>query len=301
MPFYFKKGDLVSTKCDALVAASNVNLKMVEGVSRAIFHKAGDKELTNACKAIGHCDVGHSVMTPSFNLKTCNAIIHTVGPIYINGKHNEEKNLRKAYLSALKICVDNNFKTVAFPLLSGEFNYPLRECYEVAEDEIRNFLKDHKDFKIYMVIFKNYPETTDETTHDKLEKYIYNNYDNSTISKDIASENTAFIKMVKDIQKVKNINDEDLAFNSNLALEDLNKYFNDKTLIPSKNIVYSITCGLKATTDELLHLLNVVGYRTYKNDLTGLIVSFAFTEGIYDPIKINSYLFAYDTTEPLGL
>ena len=46
MPFYFKRGDLVATECDAIVNASNVNLKMVEGVGRAIFHKAGDKELT---------------------------------------------------------------------------------------------------------------------------------------------------------------------------------------------------------------------------------------------------------------
>ena len=172
MPFYFKRGDLVATECDAIINASNVNLKMVEGVGRAIFHKAGDKELTNACKQIGHCDVGAAVMTPSFNLTNAKAIIHAVGPIYINGKHGEEKNLRKVYRSVFKIALENNFKTLAFPLLSGEFNYPLRECYEIAEDEIKNFLKDHKDFKVYMILFKNFPENVSEDEQTRLSKLL---------------------------------------------------------------------------------------------------------------------------------
>ena len=53
------QGDITRLSCDAIVNASNVNLKMVEGVGRAIFHKAGDKELTNACKQIGHSVVLH--------------------------------------------------------------------------------------------------------------------------------------------------------------------------------------------------------------------------------------------------
>ena len=58
MPFYFKKGDLVQTECDLIVNDSNSRLIMVEGVGRAIFHKAGDRELSNALKKIGGCKVG---------------------------------------------------------------------------------------------------------------------------------------------------------------------------------------------------------------------------------------------------
>ena len=61
MPFYLKKGDLVSANVDAIVNASNVNLKMVEGVGRAIFHKAGDSDLARACKLIGKCALGNAV------------------------------------------------------------------------------------------------------------------------------------------------------------------------------------------------------------------------------------------------
>ena len=199
MPFYFKRGDLVATECDAIVNASNVNLKMVEGVGRAIFHKAGDKELTYACKQIGHCDVGHAVLTPSFNLTNAKAIIHAVGPIYINGKHDEEKNLRKVYQSVFKIALDNNFKTLAFPLLSGEFNYPLRECYEIAEDEIKKFLMNHRDFKIYMILFKNFPENISEDEQTRLSKFILNNFKTNanTGYKSINKSNETFINTIR--------------------------------------------------------------------------------------------------------
>ena len=76
MPFFVEKGDLVSMNVDVIVNASNVNLSMVEGVGRAIYHKAGDSELAKACKTIGHCDVGDAVMTPSFGLTNTKAIIH---------------------------------------------------------------------------------------------------------------------------------------------------------------------------------------------------------------------------------
>ena len=68
MPFYVLKGDLVEMNVDAIVNAANVKLKMVEGVGRAIFHKAGDSELQSACNKIGSCNVGDCKVTPSFNI-----------------------------------------------------------------------------------------------------------------------------------------------------------------------------------------------------------------------------------------
>ena len=270
MPFYFKRGDLVATECDAIINASNVNLKMVEGVGRAIFHKAGDKELTNACKQIGHCDVGAAVMTPSFNLTNAKAIIHAVGPIYINGKHGEEKNLRKVYRSVFKIALENNFKTLAFPLLSGEFNYPLRECYEIAEDEIKNFLKDHKDFKVYMILFKNFPENVSEDEQTRLS------------------------------QKEKNISDEDLAYKSNFTPEDLEKILSLQNILPTKNICFALSVGLEANKEEFIRIINSIGFDSIKDDMTGLVTAYYLDKKDSDVFKINRVLFNYDV-KPLGL
>lgn len=302
MPFYFKRGDLVATECDAIVNASNVNLKMVEGVGRAIFHKAGDKELTYACKQIGHCDVGHAVLTPSFNLTNAKAIIHAVGPIYINGKHDEEKNLRKVYQSVFKIALDNNFKTLAFPLLSGEFNYPLRECYEIAEDEIKKFLMNHRDFKIYMILFKNFPENISEDEQNRLSKFILNNFKTNanTGYKSINKSNETFINTIRSIQKKKNISDEDLAFRSNFTPEDLNKVLSLQDILPTKNVCFALAVGLEANKEEFTEIIKSIGFDSIKDDMSGLVTAYYLEKKEFDIFKINRVLFNYDV-RPLGL
>ena len=302
MPFYFKRGDLVATECDAIVNASNVNLKMVEGVGRAIFHKAGDKELTYACKQIGHCDVGHAVLTPSFNLTNAKAIIHAVGPIYINGKHEEEKNLRKVYQSVFKIALDNNFKTLAFPLLSGEFNYPLRECYEIAEDEIKKFLMNHRDFKIYMILFKNFPENISEDEQTRLSKFILNNFKTNanTGYKSINKSNETFINTIRSIQKKKNISDEDLAFRSNFTPEDLNKVLSLQDILPTKNVCFALAVGLEANKEEFTEIIKSIGFDSIKDDMSGLVTAYYLEKKEFDIFKINRVLFNYDV-RPLGL
>ena len=302
MPFYFKRGDLVATECDAIVNASNVNLKMVEGVGRAIFHKAGDKELTYACKQIGHCDVGHAVLTPSFNLTNAKAIIHAVGPIYINGKHDEEKNLRKVYQSVFKIALDNNFKTLAFPLLSGEFNYPLRECYEIAEDEIKKFLMNHRDFKIYMILFKNFPENISEDEQTRLSKFILNNFKTNanTGYKSINKSNETFINTIRSIQKKKNISEEDLAFRSNFTPEDLNKVLSLQDILPTKNVCFALAVGLEANKEEFTEIIKSIGFDSIKDDMSGLVTAYYLEKKEFDIFKINRVLFNYDV-RPLGL
>ena len=302
MPFYFKRGDLVATECDAIVNASNVNLKMVEGVGRAIFHKAGDKELTYACKQIGHCDVGHAVLTPSFNLTNAKAIIHAVGPIYINGKHDEEKNLRKVYQSVFKIALDNNFKTLAFPLLSGEFNYPLRECYEIAEDEIKKFLMNHRDFKIYMILFKNFPENISEDEQTRLSKFILNNFKTNanTGYKSINKSNETFINTIRSIQKKKNISDEDLAFRSNFTPEDLNNVLSLQDILPTKNVCFALAVGLEANKEEFTEIIKSIGFDSIKDDMSGLVTAYYLEKKEFDIFKINRVLFNYDV-RPLGL
>ena len=175
MPFFVQKGDLVSMNVDCIVNDSNVNLSMVEGVGRAIFHKAGDAVLAKACKEIGHCDVGKAVITPAFGIENTKAIIHAVGPIYINGKHDEEKNLISAYLSSLNLAIENGYKSIAFPLLSGTFNYPLKECYEIGTRAIKEFIKNHNDIDVYMIMYKNFPQMLTEETQIALTKYIIDN------------------------------------------------------------------------------------------------------------------------------
>lgn len=50
-----KKG-ITKLEVDAIVNAANSQLQAGGGVCGAIFEEAGYKELTNACRKIGHCE-----------------------------------------------------------------------------------------------------------------------------------------------------------------------------------------------------------------------------------------------------
>ena len=65
MPFLMIRNDITKVAADAIVNPANRNLLQGSGTSRAIYHAAGEQELTAACEAIGLCDLGRAVCTPA--------------------------------------------------------------------------------------------------------------------------------------------------------------------------------------------------------------------------------------------
>ena len=297
MPFYLVNGDLVSMNVDAIVNAANVSLKMVEGVGRAIFHNAGDLEMTNACKAIGRCEVGQVVETPSFKILNTKSIIHAVAPIYINGKHNEYNLLEDAYNNCLNLAISKNYTSIAFPLLGGEFNWPLSDCYQVAKRTILNFLKNH-DLDVYMVFYKNIPNTIDDQLHEKLFHYITSGFKIEESNK--KEENIRFIDEVNLLFKNSNLTTKELAYLANCNEKTFKRILEDDTYIPSKNLALSLGIAFKLNSVELSEFLNYAGYSLNRADVFDLLILFFIDNNIFDVYKINDALFKYNYRPSLG-
>ena len=79
MPFLMIRNDITKVTADAIVNPANRNLLQGSGTSRAIYQAAGEQELTAACEAIGHCDLGRAVCTPAFGL-SAKYVFHAVCP-----------------------------------------------------------------------------------------------------------------------------------------------------------------------------------------------------------------------------
>lgn len=298
MPFYTLKGDLVKMPVDAIVNAANVNLKMVEGVGRAIFHAAGDQELTKACKDIGKCMPGNAVVTPSFNLTSTKMIIHAVAPIYLNGKHDEEKILRKTYNSVLNIALENGFKTIAFPLLGGEFNWPLRECFDIACDEIKKFIFEHDlDLTVYLVMYKNFPNTLSDYTQESLTRYITSHFKVNEKERTLTKLKIDF-KYTYD-KFCNNISDEELIKKANISSQTIYEIKNNPKFKPSKNLVIALALALDLSRDNLKYFLRDFNIILSNSRLFDLILLYFLDNNIKDIYKINNALFAYDFL-PLG-
>ena len=146
-----KKG-ITKADVDAIVNAANSGLRAGSGVCGAVFEDAGYDEMVAACRAIGHCDTGSAVITPGFALKA-KYVIHAVGPKWAGGGNNEADLLASCYSKSIDLAVENDCKSIAFPLISsGIYGYPKEQALRVAEDAIKEFLAEN-DMTVYMVIY----------------------------------------------------------------------------------------------------------------------------------------------------
>jgi O-acetyl-ADP-ribose deacetylase len=137
------QGDITKVEADAIVNAANTSLLGGGGVDGAI-HRAGGPKILEECVAIrnrqGGCKVGEAVITTAGKLPA-NYVIHTVGPVWNNGKSKEEDLLANAYRNSLQLAVENDIETIAFPNIStGIYRFPKQRAAKIAIETVRTFL-----------------------------------------------------------------------------------------------------------------------------------------------------------------
>lgn len=149
------KGDITTLSVDAIVNAANQSLLGGGGVDGAI-HRAAGPLLLEECRLLNGCETGDAKITEGYLLPAA-FVIHTVGPIYKQGKDNEAQLLASCYTRSLELAAQYQLKRVAFPNIStGVYGYPKKEAAQIAIQSVKDFLaKDSTILEVIFCVFDN--------------------------------------------------------------------------------------------------------------------------------------------------
>ena len=337
MPFLMIRNDITKVAADAIVNPANRNLLQGSGTSRAIYQAAGEQELTAACEAIGHCDLGKAVCTPAFGLPA-KYIFHAVCPAWHGGFFGEAKQLAGAYYSALELAAEYHCESVAFLLLSsGNYGYPKEQAFRIAVDTITQYVMEH-DLTVYLVLYDRHSPAVSRKLFTSVEEYIDDHYvvqnDESyrfdrrrrelaaqrwrleeeaapmleTAAAPMATRSLenlmdnlgeSFTTRLLRLIDERGLKDSMVYKQSNISRQHFSKIQCNRDYNPKKKTVLAFAVGLHLSEDETIDLLKSAGYAFSDGSKRDWIVRYCLEHKIYNINQVNTLLFEYDQ-EQLG-
>ena len=328
MPLEIVRNDITKMKVDAIVNAANESLLGGGGVDGAIHYAAGPGLLAE-CKTLGGCKTGKAKITGGYNLPA-KYVIHTVGPIYEDGKHGEKALLESCYRESLALAKEHNCETVAFPLISsGVYGYPKDKALKVAIDVISDFLLEN-EMKVYIVIFDKAAYKISEKLFSDIAEYIDDNYVDEHTNyrresmrmnapmqasvglfeadlcecKAMLSEDDldAKLKQIDEsfsqmlLRKIdeKGMTDAECYKKANIDRKLFSKIRSDVHYKPSKPTAIAFAISLELSLDETEDMLKKAGFALSHSNKFDIIIEYFISKGNYNIFEINEALFAFD-------
>lgn len=328
MPFQIVRNDITKMEVDAIVNAANKTLLGGGGVDGAIHRAAGIK-LKLECAKLHGCKVGEAKITKGYNLPA-KYVIHTVGPVWHGGNENEPQLLKNAYENSLKLALENNCESVAFPLIScGVYGYPKADGIKIATEAIKEFLElNDIDMMVYLVVFNKDAFEISNSLFENVKQYITDNYvDEFEITSrlnacecSVPLEEKSMAMPMAAAPKISSIDDGyindmlDESFSesllrmidergmtdpecykkANIDRKLFNKIKNNPAYRPTKQTAIAFAIALELDLDETDDFLTKAGYTLSHSNKFDIIIEYFIINGIYNIFEINEALFEFD-------
>lgn len=330
MPIHIVRNDITKMKVDAIVNAANNSLLGGGGVDGCI-HRAAGPELLAECAKLGGCETGDAKLTGAYRLP-CKYVIHTVGPIWVDGMHGERQLLTSCYRTSLSFAKAAGCETVAFPLISaGVYGYPKDQALDVAVSTIGEFLRDN-EMTVYIVIFDKASYKIASGLFSDIEKYIDDRYADAHTERPAERRRrvpeahtvcqpsfySESIPLNTAVKKPQSLNDAlgqlDESFSemllrkidesgmtdtecykkANIDRKLFSKIRSNKLYKPSKPTVIAFAIALELPLDDTEEMLRKAGFALSHSSKFDIIIEYFIERGNYNIFEINEALFAFD-------
>eukprot|EP00357_Protocruzia_adherens_P003066 CAMPEP_0114994346 /NCGR_PEP_ID=MMETSP0216-20121206/13075_1 /TAXON_ID=223996 /ORGANISM="Protocruzia adherens, Strain Boccale" /LENGTH=309 /DNA_ID=CAMNT_0002358171 /DNA_START=140 /DNA_END=1069 /DNA_ORIENTATION=+ len=189
------QANIVREPVECIVNAANEHLAHGGGVAGAISSAAGrefDKESRDYVRANGIVDTGEACITGSGRLEQSAGItkvIHAVGPIYSNGKRNEEYLLYSTVKESLELAHREGISSISIPAISsGIFGFPKPRCGEIMLAAVLEFVDNHTGTELKTIRLSNFDFLTADIFHRTAENQEFMDNYAAKIPKDQAKE-----------------------------------------------------------------------------------------------------------------
>ena len=332
MPFEIVRNDITNMHVDAIVNTANPRPVIGAGTDSRIHEVAGPK-LLEARKLIGSIEVGHAAITPAFDLNAT-YVIHTVGPVWLDGTHDEEMLLRSCYENSLNLAVQHGCQSVAFPLIStGNYGFPKDKALQIAISVFSTFLLEH-EVQIYLVVFNRDSFKLSEKLFQSVASYIDENYagvvsygatarrnlrpsrrremeicEAGTVLEEreacapikalsledmLKGADAGFTETLLKLIDKTGKKDSEIYKKALLSKQHFSKIRNNPDYKPTKPTAIALALALELNLEETKDLIGRAGYALTNSSKFDLIIRYFIENQNYNIVEINMALYEFD-------
>lgn len=331
MPFEIVRNDITQMTVDAIVNTANPRPVIGLGVDSMIHEKAGPKLLIERQK-IGAIDVGNAAITPAFDLNA-KYVVHTVGPVWDGGNRGEETLLRRCYDNSLKLALEHNCRSIAFPLISsGNYGFPKDKALQIAISAFSTFLLEH-EMTIFLVVFDRTAFRLSEKLFQKVASYIDEHFvdtyetmtyavaekncrplfqrrraevcESRAVMEDacpiamsledmLKQEDAGFTETLLKLIDKSGKKDSEIYKKANISKQHFSKIRNNPHYKPTKPTAIALALALELDLPTTKDLIGRAGYALTNSSKFDLIIRYFIENRQYNVVEINCVLFEYD-------
>lgn len=323
MPFEIIRNDIVNMHVDAIVNTANPQ-PVIGGGTDAGIHAAAGPELLAARREIGPIAVGGAAITPGFRLHS-KYVIHTVGPMWRDGRSGEEALLEACYRNSLELARVHGCKSIAFPLISaGTYGFPRDRALQCAIRAVSGFLMEY-ELQVYLVVFNREAFRLSEKLFRGVRSYIDEHYverklraegwNRQRMERSILLESACryaptaapmpleelvkqtdagFSETLLKLIDERGKKDSEIYTKANVSRQHFSKIRNNPAYRPTKPTAIAFAIALELSLEQTKDLIGRAGYALTNSSKFDVIIMYFISQGNYNLFDINAALFEFD-------